>query len=136
MGMMLACIDAKGGLGFEGKMAWHVPSEFGHFKMMTMGRRVGVGSGTKLPPLTGRTVVPLSRSDDLAAFDGIIIGGAAVFASCLGVVQTLVISVLPDAYECDCFLDWGRVASLYELTREVDAGDFRILTWELKDATG
>ena len=129
---MLACVDANGGLGFEGGLPWHVPSELKHFKETTMGKTIGVGSGTKLPPLPGREIVSLSRVGvTLAAFarggGDIIVGGSTIFDACLGKVDTLMISMLPDYYACDCYLNMARVERLYRLAGVEERGDFKIM---------
>lgn len=126
--IMLACIDASGGLGFQGGLPWHVSSELQHFKAFTMGKTLGVGRGTKLPPLPGRDVVYLSRSgvslnDFFNMYEhGIVIGGATIFDLCLRKVDTIVLSVLPDTYPCDCFLNIPTIDRLFrlELTEQKD----------------
>lgn len=138
MSTMVACIDAAGGLGFEGKLPWNVPTELAHFKSVTMGRTLGVGSGTKLPPLLGRKVITFSKGKQtLNRFlalekSGIIIGGATIFEQCLGRVDTIILSVLPDTYTCDCFFNMARLDRLYKIRSVDHRPDFKIITLGLR----
>ena len=133
--IMLACMDAAGGLGFQGGLPWHVPAELAHFKAFTMGKTLGVGRGTTLPPLPGRDVVYLSRAGvSLNAFfnmyeHGVVIGGATIFDLCLRKVDTIVLSVLPDTYHCDCFLDMVTIERLFRLELMEQEDGFQVLTF-------
>ena len=139
---MLACCDPKGGIGMEGGMPWHVPSELSHFKSYTMGRTIGVGMGTKLPPLPGRKIVRLSRSElPVAGFlerepEGIVIGGGQIFAACLGLVDTIVLSVLPDEYDCDTFLNLVTLDRLYGCIGFVQWDGFQVFTYHIRRPHG
>ena len=132
--LMLACMDLDGGIGFEGSLPWHVSAELKHFKAFTMGRTLGVGSGTKLPALPGREVISLSRSgvtlDDFFKThpDGIIIGGATIFELCLDRVDTIVLSVLPETHTCDCFLNLDTLDRDFLVTSYVAMDGFDVLT--------
>ena len=129
--MLLACVDAAGGLGYQGGLPWHVPAELKHFKAFTMGKTLGVGRGTKLPPLPGRDVVLLSRTGvtvrDFLAKGGVIIGGATVFQEALPLVDTIVLSVLPDTYTCDCFF---KIDPSFRLITTESRDGFQLLTFK------
>ena len=134
--IMLACIDAAGGLGFQGGLPWHVPAELQHFKAFTMGKTLGVGRGTTLPPLPGRDVVYLSRRgvslNDFYASNrenGIVIGGATIFDLCLRKVDTIVLSVLEETYHCDCFLNMPTIERLFRLELMEQKEGFEVLTF-------
>ena len=131
---MLACVDVAGGLGYQGGLPWHVSAELKHFKSLTMGAVLGVGAGTKLPPLPGRTVVRLSRKaggmsirDFGRAYpNGIIIGGAEVFRASIGLVDTIVLSVLPKAYTCDCFMPMELIHAQFVSETSTQHEGFRV----------
>lgn len=134
---MIACIDSNGGLGYEGGLPWHVPSELAHFKNLTMGRVLGVGGRTKLPPLPGRTVITLSRGkhtlNSFLALEkgGMIIGGASIFEQCIGRVDTIVLSVLKGAFTCDCWLNVALIEQLYTVTKIQHHESFDVFTFTL-----
>ena len=133
--IMLACVDAAGGLGFQGGLPWHVPAELAHFKSYTMGKTLGVGRGTVLPPLPGRDVVFLSRSgvslnDFFNMYEhGVIIGGATIFELAIRKVDTIVLSMLPDSYNCDCYLNMVTIDRLFR-SDNIEQGDgFEVFTF-------
>lgn len=142
--IMLACVDSKGGLGFEGKLPWYVPEELAHFRSVTMGRVLGVGGRTKLPPLPGREVITLSREvitlsrgkhtlNRFLAYepDGIVIGGASIFEQCIGRVDTIILSVLHDSYTCDCWLNTDLIGKLYHIAGVEHFSSFDVFTLRL-----
>jgi len=132
--IILACIDAAGGLGYRGRLPWHVSAELRYFKKRTMGHTLGVGSGTELPPLPGRTVVRLSRSSmPLASFEGIVIGGATIFEAALRLASSIELSVLPDTYTCDCFFNMVTLDRLFVLTDTRRMDGFSVLTFTRRD---
>ena len=142
LSVMLACCDSAGGIGVQGRLPWHVPAELSWFKAYTMGKVLGVGSGTRLPPLPGRDVVRLSRRGvHLKEFlimhrDGVVIGGGQIFDACLGMVDTLKISILPDAYPCDTYLNLARIDRLYVLSGFVQHDGFQVFTYHIRRPHG
>jgi len=71
--MKISIIAAMGGnraIGFQGKIPWHLPADFKHFKELTMGHPIIEGSktfesiGKALP---GRTNIVIARGMDYKA---------------------------------------------------------------------
>jgi len=66
---LVVAIDAKGGIGIDNKMPWHLPEDFAHFKRVTLGKPVIMGRktfdsiGRVLP---GRRNIVITRSADWA----------------------------------------------------------------------
>jgi 2-amino-4-hydroxy-6-hydroxymethyldihydropteridine diphosphokinase len=63
---LVACIDAAGGLGLQGKLLVHLPEDMAHFRQLTLGQTVIMGRRTmeSLPqrqPLPDRTNIVMSR---------------------------------------------------------------------------
>ena len=53
-------------IGLDGKMLWHLPEDFKHFKKTTMGHTMVMGRKTYDSigrPLPGRKTIVLSRQD-------------------------------------------------------------------------
>jgi dihydrofolate reductase len=127
---MIWAQDSAGGLGLEGKMAWHIPEDFQHFKATTTGKTVVMGSKTwaGLPaqsqPLPNRRNVVLSRVDDtefstrfpsahrldfaevveLARTEDVfIIGGASVYEQFMRVADSLIVTELNASWPVDIY---------------------------------
>lgn len=63
---LIAAMDRNGVIGKSGKIPWHLPADFLHFKSLTMGHPVIIGRSTFLSlgkPLSGRTNIVLSREE-------------------------------------------------------------------------
>jgi len=61
---IIAAIDQNGVIGVNGSMPWRIPSDFAHFKRMTMGKPLIMGRKqfeTVGRPLPGRTNIVVSR---------------------------------------------------------------------------
>ena len=112
---------ANGGIGFNGKLPWKNSADMKHFRETTMGKTLLVGRKTaeQLPPLKGRKVIVLSRTngvnlDDYADKDVILIGGAEVWKYALekDFVDEMIITYIHESYECDTYFPfeamWGK----------------------------
>lgn len=111
------------GIGLNNKLPWHIPSELKLFREKTEGQILLIGSKTcdALPPLPNRTVIRLSRSENIT--DVIknlrekhpekkifIAGGKQIYdwfftQSTLQKDVTLHLSLIHKEYKCDTFLD-------------------------------
>ena len=63
---IIAAIGKNGELGFQGKIPWHIPADFKHFKETTLGHHLIMGRKTFESigkPLPGRKTIVLTRSN-------------------------------------------------------------------------
>ena len=121
---LVVAIDAKGGIGVDNKMPWHLPEDFAHFKRVTLGKPVIMGRktfdsiGRVLP---GRRNIVITRSADwshdgaerapsleaaIAMLDGApasIIGGAQIFAQAMDVADAMIVTHIDHVFDCDTF---------------------------------
>jgi len=143
---ILAC-DDHGGVSKDGKLPWpHNPKDLKWFKDNTAGHVVVMGSTTwdapDMPtPLPKRTnVLITSRKEDYSGADAYIsgdlikeikeledtcpgliiwiIGGPNIIEQTLGIIDEFYISRIPGTYECDTFLQIGKIRSLFKKTWE------------------
>jgi len=122
-----------GGVGFEGGIPWKNKPDLRHFRKTTMGKTVLVGRKTyeKMPPLKGRDVVVLSKTngaqlDDYADQDVMLIGGPVVWRHALekGYVDRIILTYINLTTVCDAFFpmsflehfDIEKVENLGEIT--------------------
>lgn len=109
----LVWAEARGVIGHDGVLPWHLPEDLAHFKDITRGGTVIMGRRTwdSLPerfrPLPDRTNIVVTRQADWVS-DGVrtvhsfedalgqtdeqptwVIGGAEIFALAMGVADTL-----------------------------------------------
>lgn len=62
--VMIAAVAHNGVIGVNGAMPWHIPSDFAHFKRITMGKPIIMGRKqyeTLGKPLPGRVNIVVSR---------------------------------------------------------------------------
>lgn len=129
---MIACLDARGGIGYRGKLLVHLSEDMRRFRALTQGHVVIMGRRTmeSLPgqkPLADRTNIVLSRELDRA--EGFVlchsmeelwrtlgrhqlnapqqtfwcIGGAELYAELMPYAHELCLTRLKQAYAADCF---------------------------------
>lgn len=129
---MIACLDARRGIGYRGELLAHLPEDMKHFRALTEGNVVIMGRRTmeSLPgkePLANRTNIVLSRT--LSAAEGFAvcrslpdlwrelgrlhieepqrsfwcIGGAELYAELLPYARELHLTRLKQSYEADAF---------------------------------
>lgn len=68
--LLLAAISENGVIGRDNALPWRLKSDLQHFRALTLGKPVVLGRGTFLTltrPLTGRTVIVMSRDRAFAA---------------------------------------------------------------------
>lgn len=128
---LIAAVGENGVIGVSGGMAWHVPSDFRHFKETTMGHVLVMGRTTfaGIGPLPGRKIIVLSRASTMdlpteavqarswaeagelvtaAVSDGwpktvYIAGGAEIYRAALPFADELLISEIPLSPEGDAY---------------------------------
>lgn len=127
---IVAC-DQNGGIGLNGELVWHLPSELKHFKDTTLGHVCLVGRTTadKLPILPRRVVLTVSsakpleqRLSEAQAFcealstnEIFIIGGAKLYESTADIVDRVIITRIMNKFECDTFYQMPQGMKLKEL---------------------
>jgi dihydrofolate reductase len=75
---------ARGVIGADGAMPWHLPEDLAHFREVTrghpvvMGRRTWQSLPSRFRPLPGRTNIVLTRfADGLEAYGALVVGSLA-----------------------------------------------------------
>lgn len=83
---LIVSVNNLGYIGKDNKMMWHSPKDLAHFKEMTMGQKLLVGSTTyeNMPELVGRDVLVVGRgylslNEALEQNPDWIIGGASIY---------------------------------------------------------
>ena len=122
--VIIAAVAENGCIGRSGKIPWHFPEDFKHFKSVTtghtivMGRRTFESIGSK--PLLGRKNVVLSSAlstsshkdtvtienfEDIFKLHGdvYICGGSRLYKEALPIADEMIITHIPGEYEGDTF---------------------------------
>ena len=147
--MIISIIVATGThrqIGLDGKMPWHIQTEFKHFKETTMGHHLIMGRKTFESigkPLPGRTTIVLTHDSawshpsvlkastlhdalELAKSRGetevFICGGASVYEQALPLCQRLYLSLIDYSGPADIFFPPYEQLSW---TKREDGGAFR-----------
>lgn len=142
--LIYACSD-NGVIGNKGKIPWHIPEDFKHFRETTMTHPVLMGRKTwgSLPeefkPLPGRINCVLSRSTMPATSDYIqmhslpnaveyfavngmedvwVIGGAEIYNHTLQMASTVVVTEVHGQFEGDAFAPTLSPEDWKEVSRE------------------
>ena len=123
---IIVAIDENNGIGFEGKMPWHLSEDLKFFKQTTLGSTVVMGSktweGLPIKPLPGRDNIILSRSlvlkspsirtmksstqvldFSLAGNDVFIMGGAEIYKAFLPIADKLYVTKINKIFTVDTF---------------------------------
>ncbi|ELA9371133.1 type 3 dihydrofolate reductase [Vibrio parahaemolyticus] len=141
---MIAAMADNRVIGKDNQMPWHLPADFAWFKRCTMGKPVVMGRKTYDSigrPLPGRLNIVISR-DELLSIEGVttvtsvekaleaagdveevmIIGGGAIYASCLAMTNKLYVTHIDAVVEGDTqFPDWGNeFKEIYSETYQAD----------------
>ncbi|ULF78327.1 type 3 dihydrofolate reductase [Vibrio alginolyticus] len=127
---MIAAMADNRIIGKDNQMPWHLPADFAWFKRCTMGKPVLMGRKTYESigrPLPGRLNIVISR-DETLKIEGVttvtsieqaldvagdveevmIIGGGAIYASCLPMANKLYVTHIEAAIDGDTqFPYWG-----------------------------
>ncbi|TWI69345.1 dihydrofolate reductase [Pseudoduganella lurida] len=136
---IIVAIDSNRGIGVRNQLPWHLPEDLAHFKRLTTGHPIIMGRKTFDSigrPLPNRRSIVVTRNagwrhegveavqsleaavalvGDAPAF---IIGGAQVFDEALRVADTLIVTEIHQAFECDTFFPSLDPAVWQEAARE------------------
>lgn len=123
----IAAIGEKRELGENGKIPWHIPEDFNHFKIITTGHPVIMGRKTFESigkPLLNRTNIIITRNKDFRAEDCLvvdsiekaieeakkyddkeifIIGGGEIYKQALPFIDKLYLTVVKGNFLADAF---------------------------------
>src|ERR1700723_4033716 len=128
-------------IGRGNELPWHLPADLRHFKSLTLGKPVLMGRKTYESigkALPGRTNIVLSRSEDFAPGDCVVvktlddariaagaqaglmgIGGAEIYRQCLPLASRIHLTLFPAQIEDgDTFFAGWRGAEWNETSRE------------------
>ncbi len=155
---MVAAVAENGVIGLAGKIPWHLPKDFAHFKETTSGHVLILGRTTHEgigKPLPNRTTIVLTTDpewhgegvyvapalpDALAladTMDGDVMigGGAVVYAAALPYADVQIISEVHAAPEGDTHYPEFSRSRWREVGREPREG-FDVVRWERMFACG
>jgi dihydrofolate reductase len=155
---MVAAVAENGVIGRAGKIPWHLPEDFAHFKTTTSGHVLILGRTTHEgigKPLPHRTTIVLTRDPDwhgegvyvcptlpdalkLAdTLDGDVMigGGAVVYEAAMPYADVQIISEVHATPEGDTHYPAFSLKKWRETAREQREG-FDIVTWERIFACG
>ena len=133
-------------IGRGNQLPWHLPADLRHFKSLTLGKPVLMGRKTYESigkALPGRTNIVLSRSEDFAPGDGVVvktlddariaagaqtalmvIGGAEIYRQCLPFASRIHLTLVHTRIEeGDTFFAGWRGADWDEASRERHESD-------------
>jgi dihydrofolate reductase len=93
---LIVAMDARGIIGRQGELPWHLPADLKRFKSLTLGHPVVMGRKTFESigrPLPGRTNIVISHDERYHAPDGVIVVNSfdAAMARCAAEEEVFVI---------------------------------------------
>jgi dihydrofolate reductase len=126
---LVAAMDERRGIGYRGKIPWHVPRDLQHFKEITFGKDLIIGrtSFDGIGPLRDRrwhvlTSKPIAPHDRVFAYSDVsdlpegsyvVAGGESVYKAFLPLPNTrrIILSLIPGVHPADTFFpeferDW------------------------------
>jgi dihydrofolate reductase len=139
---IIAALDDRRGIGYQGRLPWHLSTDLKRFKSLTMGHHIIMGRKTYLSigkPLPGRTNIVLTKNEDYRSADVVvahsiddaleiarrngetevfIIGGGEIFRQALSLADQLYLTYVHTDRASDTFfpeLDRG-----WKITDSVD----------------
>lgn len=154
---LVAAMGRNGGIGYQGRMPWHLPAELEHFKRTTLGKPVVMGRKTWEAigrPLPGRQNLVVSRNESyraegarrvaslveaVEAAEGtevMVIGGGELYRQALPLASRMVLTTIDVEPECDTwFPAWDPTAWTLVEARQVPAGPdnelaFEVVEWQ------
>ena len=144
---LVVAADARGGIGREGRLPWHLPADLKRFKSLTLGKPIIMGRRTQLSigrPLPGRRNIVISRDQRLelagceiagsldAALrlagdvpEACVIGGAEIYRLALPVAGVLHLTRVEAVVDADTFFPEIDPGEWEERQREPHAADER-----------
>ncbi|MEY3039631.1 MAG: dihydrofolate reductase [Flavobacteriaceae bacterium] len=156
---LIAAIGTNRSLGKEGKLLWHLPDDFAHFKHTTMGYPIIMGRKTfeSFPkPLPGRKHIIISRNQDYSVSHpdcfvvhdleeaielvndsaiAFVVGGGEIYSLALSKAQEVCLTEVDGVFEADAFFpvlhpdEWELVESIAHQQDERHAYSFKINTY-------
>lgn len=156
---LIAAVAENNVIGAGGKIPWHLPADFKHFKELTMGHPVIMGRKTFESigkPLSGRTNIVLSSPDASFAPKGcrvassleeafrlaentdeaFVIGGGVVYAVALPLANRVYLTRVHAKVDGDTFFpklpetEWRLVDSTFRTHDDTNAFDCTFETYE------
>jgi dihydrofolate reductase len=160
---LIAAMDKKNGIGFQGKIPWHLHADMVHFKEITMGHHILMGDvtwdgmGRDLP---GRKVVVLTLNKSVYApqhapafvadnipeaiecarsngeTEFIVAGGQAVYRQMIGLVDVMYLTIVEQTFNCDRFFPQFERTSWNTTNEELRCEDhlyFTVMTLVRKE---
>lgn len=157
---IIVAMSENNGIGFSGKLPWHLPADLKRFKSLTMGHHLIVGRKTFESigrPLPGRNIIVLTRNpfyhpqgvekahslegaiqiaqdrDDDEIFIG---GGERVYSAALVLAQRLHLTKVHTETEADAFFptivdtDWDVIETEFHPADEQHAYPFTYVKME------
>jgi dihydrofolate reductase len=144
---LVVAADARGGIGREGRLPWHLPADLKRFKSLTLGKPIIMGRRTQLSigrPLPGRRNIVISRDQRLElagceiagsldaalrlagdAPEACVIGGAEIYRLALPVAGVLHLTRVEAVVDADTFFPEIDPGEWQEQQREPHAADER-----------
>ena len=122
---IIVAVDERNGIGLQNRIPWHLSSDLNRFKTLTMGHHLIMGRKTYesiSTPLSGRTLIVLSRNLDYQAEDCLtalslqdsfqlaeaagerevfVIGGSEVYSEALPIADHLYLTRVHTTVESD-----------------------------------
>lgn len=154
---LIVAVDQCWGMGLDGKMPWHLPDDFKHFKRVTMGHAMIMGRGTfesmGKRVLPGRTSIVVTSQ---ASYDGngahvvaspedalalarsfgetrcMIIGGSSIYRACLPSCDVVHLTLVQGQVKADTFFP-ALNPEAFELTQRAHhpADDRHVYAFDL-----
>jgi dihydrofolate reductase len=131
-------------IGYQGGIPWHIPGDLAHFKRVTLGKPVIMGTRTfeslKGMPLPGREIIVVSRSGlsleqalekTKDSPEVIIAGGAEIYSAALPVATHMILSEIPGEYPGDTFFP-EYDSNNWIVEKDEPQTEFRILSMHRK----
>ena len=149
---LIAAVARNGVIGADGGIPWHLPEDFAHFKVTTLGHTLVMGRATYDSigrALPGRTTVVLTRDPSWSA-EGVevassldealtlaaglpgevmVAGGATIYAAALPIADAQILTEVHLSPEGDTYYpDWDR--SEWVETQRVPGPGLEWVWWE------
>lgn len=150
---LIVAMDQSRGVGYQGKLSWHLSSDLRRFKSLTMGHHLIMGRKTYESigkPLPGRVMIVVTKNPSFQAEgcsivrsidDGLqfarergedevfIIGGGEIFRQALPIADRIYLTLVHATTEADVFfpsvnsVEWKEIESIFQRARSGDDYD-------------
>ncbi len=136
---LIAAMDRKRGIGFEGDMPWRLPGELQHFKQATMGKPIVMGRktwesiGRALPGrqnivITWQKAYQANGCDVVASLESalkvargsevMVIGGGMLYTQALPLAKRMVLTLVDGEYPADTWFPQWQPEQWQEVSRK------------------